>query len=167
MRIRRATGADGPGIAAVHVASWQAAYRELLPADFLAGLDATIERRKAAWAASVTNPALDVFVADDGDTVGFSSVSASRDDDLADHGELQTIYALERVWGRGVGHALHEAAMQGLIDRGFELALLWVLDGNDRTIRWYERQGWAIDGASKDDTWGDLVLHEIRMVRSL
>lgn len=55
----------------------------------------------------------------------------------------------------GVGHALCEAAL------GSAPAYLWVLDGNERAIRFYERQGFRFDGATKPDDVG----LERRMVR--
>lgn len=167
MEIRRATVDDAHGISAVHVASWQAAYRGLIADDFLDGLGRSIDRRAEWWAANAADPGLDVVVADEDGVVGFASVGPGRDDDLADHGELQTIYTLERVWGRGVGHHLHEAAIAALRARGVRNALVWVLEGNDRMLGFCRAHGWTIDGTSKDETWGDLVLHEVRMVRPL
>lgn len=167
MDIRRATPDDAVGIAEVHVRSWQAAYRGLVADDFLAGLDATLGRRAERWASDVGAATLDVFVADEDGIVGFASVGAGRDEDLPDHGELQTIYTLDRVWGRGVGHGLHEAAMDALVGRGHSEALLWVLAANERSIAFYDRHGWALDGTEKHESWGDLVLHEVRMVRRL
>ncbi|WP_229856252.1 GNAT family N-acetyltransferase [Nocardioides flavus (ex Wang et al. 2016)] len=40
-------------------------------------------------------------------------------------------------------------------------AYLWVLDGNERAISFYERQGFALDGATKPEDVG----LERRMVR--
>jgi hypothetical protein len=42
--IRQAILEDAEAIAKVHVASWQAAYKGLMPAEFLASL--SVERRK-------------------------------------------------------------------------------------------------------------------------
>jgi L-amino acid N-acyltransferase YncA len=167
MEVRRATADDAAGIAEVHVRSWQAAYRDLIPDDFLAGLDDTIERRATQWAGAVADPHLDVLVATDGGIVGFALTSPGRDGDLGDHGELQTLYTVERVWGSGLGHALHEAAMDGLRSRGFARALVWVLDGNERMLGFCRAHGWVADGTTKDEDWDDLVLHEVRLVRSL
>ncbi|MER6578988.1 hypothetical protein [Nonomuraea sp. NPDC001023] len=44
MRIRKATPADAQAIAEIHVRSWQAAYRGLLPQDHLDGLDPAARR---------------------------------------------------------------------------------------------------------------------------
>jgi hypothetical protein len=40
VRVRQAVVADAPGIAAVHVRSWQAGYRGLMPDELLDGLPA-------------------------------------------------------------------------------------------------------------------------------
>jgi hypothetical protein len=45
--VRSATVEDAPAIAEVHVASWQSAYRDILPAEFLSTLN--VERRMEGW----------------------------------------------------------------------------------------------------------------------
>jgi hypothetical protein len=45
--IRDARVEDARGVAAVHISSWQEAYRGLLPADVLSGL--SVDRREQDW----------------------------------------------------------------------------------------------------------------------
>ena len=72
MTIRMATVADAAQIAAVHVQSWQGAYRGLLPDDFLANL--SLERRKTGWESMLSDPANVVPVYElDSQIVGFVS----------------------------------------------------------------------------------------------
>ena len=47
VRLRRATVDDAPAIAGVHVRTWQAAYRGLMPQALLDSL--TFERRRGWW----------------------------------------------------------------------------------------------------------------------
>ena len=47
--IRDARPSDAHSIASVHVSSWQQAYLDLIPADFLASLTATLPKREAHW----------------------------------------------------------------------------------------------------------------------
>ncbi|RSS31975.1 GNAT family N-acetyltransferase, partial [Streptomyces sp. WAC08241] len=54
MPIREALPGDADALAAVHVLSWRAAYRGLLPRPYLEGLDA--EERAAAWRTRLTAP---------------------------------------------------------------------------------------------------------------
>ena len=61
--------------------------------------------------------------------------------------------------GSGAGALLADAAL------GDDPAFLWVLDGNARAIRFYEKIGFAVDGASKEERHGGAILRERRMVR--
>jgi GNAT superfamily N-acetyltransferase len=76
-------------------------------------------------------------------------VVAGRDGAAPETGELAAIYAEPRVWSQGVGHALHEVALQRLRDLGVSSATLWVLNTNERARRFYERHRWELGGADK------------------
>jgi hypothetical protein len=72
--IRAADEADAASIDRLHLASYRAAYRDLLPAEFLAGFDAG--EREQRWRASLANPGRAIYVATDagGLTVGFAEI---------------------------------------------------------------------------------------------
>ena len=167
MDIRRALPDDALGVATVHVRSWQAAYRGLLPDVYLDQLD--VERRRVGWARTIEEtewPRNGTLVATkaNANVVGFAHVGPARDDDLdpAVVGELAAIYALPEVWGSGVGRRLMAAAANVLRDAGFGDAILWVLEGNDRARRFYEIGGWGPDGTAKDVMIADTPLAEVR-----
>ena len=89
--------------------------------------------------------------------LGFANTGPGRDDPelgLPDL-ELMGLYVRAEVYGTGVGLALLEAAI------GEAAAYLWVLGGNARAIRFYERAGFRFDGALKTEPVGV----ERRMVR--
>ncbi|MEV0072452.1 GNAT family N-acetyltransferase [Amycolatopsis sp. NPDC050768] len=164
--VRPAVVADAPGIARVHVGSWQAAYAGLLPADFLAGLSAS--RRETFWAESLSAqaPRHTVLVAEtpDGTIAGFAASRPSRDDDATpDTGELASIYLLPEFWSQGYGRALHSHALTALAT-DFRTATLWVLAGNTRARTFYERTGWTPDGRTKVDSLanGTVTIDEVR-----
>lgn len=167
MRVRPAAVEDADRIALVHVRSWQAAHRGLLPQPVLDDLDGTMPRRVASWADRVGHESVTLVGELRGSVVAFAHASPGRDEDRVDHAEMYAIYALAEAWGSGVGHALHEAALARLRDAGYGDAILWVLDGNERAVRFYEGHGWRFDGSEKHEPWGEVVLHERRMVRSL
>lgn len=167
MTIRRAQLADAPAIATVHVRSWQAAYRGLLPQDYLNGLDPG--PRTARWERQLAGldwPRAGVLVAQEADrVVGFTGFGPSRDADLDPRavGEVATIYLLPAAWGRGRGRELMGAALATLGQAGYGEAALWVLDTNDRARRFYEAGGWRADGAAKEDpSPGGFTLSEVR-----
>lgn len=165
--VRAATIDDAAGIAKAHVASWQAAYRGLLPPALLDGLSVT--RRTTQWQRDISSGNFAIFVTADpaGDVGGFISTGHSRDDDATDTvGELIAIYLRPQLWSLGIGGRLHAAGIAGLATR-FEQATLWVLDGNARSRAFYERQGWQPDGTVKRDTIGDAEVLEVRYRRTL
>jgi GNAT superfamily N-acetyltransferase len=140
--------ADALDIATVHVESWQVGYRGLVPDDVLAGL--SIDTREQWWRATLSEPgARSTLLAVEGeDVLGFAAVGTSRDGD-PQVGELYAMYLRSTAWGRGVGSVLHAAALDRLRSFGFTRASLWMLAGNGRALRFYRREGWAVDGRSK------------------
>lgn len=169
LTIRRAGLADARPLAEMHIASWQAAYQDLLPAEFLNHL--SVERRTAGWEDWLLDATRQVFVAEeDGRVVGYVAYGPTRDADLdvSEAGEVYGIYLHPIVWGKGYGKRLMALALDGLCAAGFCLATLWVLVGNTRAIRFYEHLGFRADGASKQEHRPpDVVLREIRYRRPL
>lgn len=151
--IREAQIDDADEVAAVHVRSWQVAYRGLMPQELLDGL--SIEERAAGWRRFVAEPlptGLGILVAvRDGAVIGWTSFGSGRDDDGLADGEVYGIYADPSAWSTGVGHALLTAAEKVIADAGHTRAYLWVLDGNDRADAFYAAHGWIADGATKVD----------------
>ena len=163
MQVRRAAAEDAGQIAEVHVASWRAAYRGLLPDDLIASLDVSLRERR--WRSILHQPEWTLLVAGEQATsavVGFACCGPSRDDDAeATTGEVTAIYAHPDVWGRGVGAALLSASTATLASR-YLRATLWVLDTNSRARDFYERLGWRADGAVKHEEREGFTLVECR-----
>ncbi len=159
------------GIAIVHVRSWQAAYRGLVPQEYLDNLE--VEQRYPVWERILGEagwPRAGTFVTEyGGNVVGFASICPARDDDEqpASAGELAAIYLLPGAWGKGLGRELMVSVLSALSDAGFDEATLWVLDTNSRARRFYEAVGWHADGAVKHDATRGFVLNEVRYRRAL
>jgi GNAT superfamily N-acetyltransferase len=164
--VRSATRDDAPLIADVHIRTWREAYAGQLPDGLLASLPLTFERRKQHWKqlAESRHERDAVLVAErDGEVVGFVHACASRDPDSGPAtGEVTAIYVRRSQWGRGIGKALLEGATDRLRDSGFADATLWVLETNAATRRFYESQGWQLEGSKKVDWQGDVGLREVR-----
>jgi hypothetical protein len=58
-------------------------------------------------------------------------------------------------------------ARRRLWEAGFTDALLWVLDGNDRAVRFYEGEGWSADGATRVEEPYGIVSNVSRFRRPL
>ncbi|MDQ3789329.1 MAG: GNAT family N-acetyltransferase [Actinomycetota bacterium] len=170
--LRDAMPADAHAIATVLVRSWRAAYRGLLPDDVLA--DLSVADRERVWSEFLTTPPSHtgaVVATIDGAVVGFAStgpplVVTDRDDPTL--GDLYALYLAPDVWRRGIGTRLHDAALERLQSCGFTHAGLWVLDTNERALRFYHRLGWTDTGRSQLDVGpGGTELHERRLHRDL
>lgn len=169
MVIRAATIADAHDIAELHVASWKAAYRGLMPDAVLDGL--SVPKRAEMWQRIIAEKKFQLLVAehDDG-IVGFVNFGSARDPDAVPGltGEILAIYVDPNRWHEGIGRELLEAVLSELRSAGFNEVILWVLDSNSRARVFYERAGFSVDGATKNGIVGDNAkIQEVRYRRPL
>jgi GNAT superfamily N-acetyltransferase len=143
------------GVASVHVRSWQAGYRNLLPDEYLDRLRP--EDRAPHYDFENSDPRRPAtIVALDGTTIiGFATTAAARDFEIPGLGELCALYVDPDNWGRGVGTALISEARARLVRLGFQRAILWILKGNSRAERFYRMDGWKPGGLHRTQSvWG-------------
>jgi GNAT superfamily N-acetyltransferase len=137
-------------MARVHVDSWRAAYRGLLPDERLEGLDPA---RGAGRFRDVIERRGDeaIYVAEErGKAVGFLALGPCRDTDgPASTGEIYALYLVPSAWRKGTGRAMCAWAECSLRAHGFSRAVLWVLEGNMAARAFYEAVGFRPDGATK------------------
>jgi ribosomal protein S18 acetylase RimI-like enzyme len=194
--LRDARRGDELAVAAVHVRSWQEAYRGLMPAEFLAGLDPRDRAGRYEFESGEEAPTTVVAVgsvdgggeAGDGDdpsltnsgevrsgsspspvdrapegsgepVIGFVTFGPSRDRDTVGLGEIYALYVDPGRYEGGVGRMLMAHARRRLKEQGFGAAVLWVLLGNERAANFYEREGWAADGAVREEEPYGIVSH--------
>lgn len=151
LRLRRAEASDAPALARVHVDSWQAAYRGLVADSVLKRF--TYEWREERFRQSLAAHAEPTYIAYLGDNmVGILTLGIARDADLdlARTGEIWGIYLAPSYWRQGIGRRLFAMAEAMLLSRGYDSAVLWVLEGNDHARRFYEAMGFALDGGRKE-----------------
>jgi ribosomal protein S18 acetylase RimI-like enzyme len=108
-----------------------------------------------------------LLVADDGAFAGFTACGTSRDSDAGPEvGEIWSFFVAEDRWRRGVGRALMAAALEDLLQRGYEQATVWSFDTNERANAFYEAHGFARDGAERtEEAWAHIL--EVRYRRDL
>lgn len=136
----------------VHVLAWQAAYRGIMPDEFLDSMspDRVASSWRNAMAADPQPPGDRRLVAVwHGEVVGIALVSAERTDPDGEVGELVLINVEPRAWGQGVGMELLSGCCEALAELGYAEAVLWVARENARARRFYEREGWRPDGAKR------------------
>lgn len=163
--VRNAELRDASAIARVHLEAWRETYTGIVPDSMLA--DEVYDSRLQLWTRILSMdpvPGQNV-VAESGDQiVGFASAGEPFGPD-AEHGHafarswhLYSIYLLASHHGSKLGQTMLDAVV------GDRPTQLWVLQGNNRAIRFYERNGFAADGATDADPRAPGLV-EVRMVR--
>ncbi|WP_052573725.1 GNAT family N-acetyltransferase [Haloferula sp. BvORR071] len=161
--IREATFQDATAIARIHVGTWRIAYAGIVSDDYLASL--SVEKRIKSWEERLTDGRTTILVAEkDGQVIAWASGGASRDADAGSDAEVYAIYVSPEHWACGVGSELMTRMEDSLPDRGS--TTLWVLQDNQRAIRFYHRIGYRPDGTRKEIRLGDADLCEVRFRKS-
>ena len=169
MAVRRAVEADIEALARVQVASWEGAYRGVMPDEIFdtVTLDWRIAQWRRMFAAPVPGRTAWVATGRNG-IAGMASNGPARGDDEPDsRGELYAIYVDPDHWGEGHGRDLMAAVLDDLITAGYAEAMLWVLNENSRARRFYEIAGWSPSGEEKVDEFVGIPLHHVQYVRPL
>jgi GNAT superfamily N-acetyltransferase len=165
--VRAATLDDRAEVAAVHVRSWQMAYRGLLPDEFLDGLRPEDRAARYTFGFDDPNRQSTLVAVENGFISGFATMGSSRDSDIPDAGEIYAMYVDPDSWGVGVGRRLMMSARSHLKGMGYSQAFLWVLVGNNRAQRFYGTDEWQPDGASREEECWGVMSSEVRFRRSL
>lgn len=158
--LRPATQSDAAELSRVQEAAWKTAYSDIFPGSFLDALHVPESR----WAERMS-AGVGVLVSTERDRiVGYSSYAAADDPGW---GELRAIYVDPDFQGRGHGSRLLEATEAAIDYRGYESALLWVIDRNTSARNFYEHRGWTLGAPFRlEDIGGTqvtLVRYETRL----
>ena len=141
----------------VHCTSWQEAYRGIVCDRYLDTM--TVE---ATTARARKFPENTLVAKDKDKVVGFAVYGPSRDEDLKNAGEVVAIYVLKEYYNKKIGYRLMNEAISRLSE--YNTIFVWVLEKNERAIRFYHRYGFEFDGCKKEWTLGKPV-SIVRMVK--
>ena len=155
--LRAAKPGDAGALGALHCQAWRETYPGLLPAAMLQSLSP--EKSAARFAQEGCRDMLLAFCG--GEPAGFCGFGPWRAGPGAAEGEIIGLYVLKAYQRRGVGTALLRAALAALAARGLDRVSLWVLDGNEKAVQFYESFGFADTGETK----GEPPLRERRLRR--
>ncbi len=167
LSVRAAAAADATEVARIHVRSWQLAYRGLLPDQYLDGLRPEDRAARYTFGRVGSDQPATIVALEEAVICGFATTGPSRSKDTPAAGELLALYVDPDCWGLGTGRQLIAEARKRLSGRGFGEAILWVLAGNERAARFYRDDGWAPDGARRQETSWGVTADEIRYRRTL
>ena len=178
LELRPARPEDASDVAGVHVRSWQAGYRGLLPDAYLDGLRPEDRGSRYRFGADDPGAPATVVAVRDGVLCGFVTTRrpgpvpapgtrTDAPDEELDRGEVLALYVDPEAWGSGVGRGLLSDARLRLGRGGCTEAVLWVLAGNDRAERFYRIDGWVGEDVRRTiEVWG-IHVDEVRYRRPL
>ncbi len=138
--IREAHPGDARDIADVHVRSWRATYRNLLPGTYLRYLHR--KRMTGSMMNGLLDPQYIYLVAEDPpeQVVAYICGGPERTGNPIYRGEIYELYVLPDFQRRDIGRRLMSALARRFHQRRYYAALVWVLAGNPNR-RFYERIG--------------------------
>lgn len=157
----RATVAMADKIGYIHAKSWQAAYKGIVPAEFLDTF--TSEKRADIFRKVIPTRSEEFYLfSRDTQPIGMAILRKARDEDLPDTtGEISAIYFLPDSWGTGYSDQAISFCLTRLRELGCMQVILWVLEANQRACRFYEKSGFHFDGSKKEINIGKPLI-EIR-----
>jgi GNAT superfamily N-acetyltransferase len=158
--IRPATADDAEELVRANEAAWNAGMAQVIDKQLeeLAPFEDRVARYREGIAA--IPPGMRIWVAErEGRIVGHANVVVDGERD-----ELSALYVVPEEWGSDVAATLHTKAVAGMRELGATEATLWVVEGNTRARRFYEREGWTADGETKSSMFD---LRELRYRRPL
>ncbi|MGG2459658.1 GNAT family N-acetyltransferase [Streptomyces sp. RGM 3693] len=182
---------DVDAVSAVRVRGWQAAYQGLMPQAYLDAMSVAEDaRQRREWFARRRPEVWELVAERAGEVIGWLAAGPTRDpaltrepayarhvelplrqgelsDDRRPAAELMALYVAPARLGTGIGRALLDAGTARARARGYGALYLWVVQGNARAQRFYERAGFAPDGAQEAYDVGGWRVPELRYRRPL
>jgi ribosomal protein S18 acetylase RimI-like enzyme len=154
LRIRSARPADVPAVAALHVASWRDAYRDVLDARFLAGpIETALGAHWQAMLGGKRRPGAVILATAAREVAGFAA--AWRE---GTNCHVDNLHVRPGMRNAGIGRALLGFAARRLETQGCTSADLWVFARNAGALRFYARLGAELGPEVLRETQGQMVL---------
>jgi ribosomal protein S18 acetylase RimI-like enzyme len=149
-------------LAAIHAAGWREGFAGIVPPELTPETGELAERMRERFA----EPSRGRAVAEiDGSVLGFCFFGPSRDTGAERSvAEIYVLFVDPSTWRRGIGRALVSHALEKLDE--YRDLTLWSAAENARANAFYERLGFALDGAEQfRPEFGDV--REVRYRRAL
>ncbi|ELP67543.1 N-acetyltransferase family protein [Streptomyces turgidiscabies] len=167
--VREMTFDDCDRVSEIRIRGWQHAYKGLMPQTYLDALSVPEDaERRRTFFVRAGSEVVNLVAEQSGTVIGWACHGPYRDGEIrTDDAELYAIYVDAERFGAGIGRALLGEAVRRCAGAGHRRLLLWVVEGNDRARRFYERAGFTADGAEEPFEVDGVAVPEVRYVREL
>ncbi len=147
MSYRKATAEDAADMSRINAKSWKSAYRGIVPDEYLDTLEENHweEYFSGLLAREEVQGQKAYVLSHVGEALGSIVYGPARDEDKAEQGwaEIVACYLDPAYFDKGIGGQMLTPALEDLKEKGFEKVFAWVLEGNSRGRRFYEKHGFA------------------------
>ncbi|AJE80836.1 hypothetical protein SLNWT_0460 [Streptomyces albus] len=167
--VRPMTDADCEAVGRLRTDGWRAAYAGLMPRAYLDALDPAEDAALRRGILAAAPPSVVDAVAEQaGEVRGWTCWGPLREDagpgasEGSGDAELYALYVRPERIGTGLGHLLLRDCLERCAAAGYPRLRLWVVAGNTRARRFYERAGFRPDGFEQTDPVGGEPVTEVR-----
>lgn len=144
--VKRAAEKDAADFGMINALSWRAAYKGIVPDDYLAGFTPESRAERFGRGVKKGDDEFYLFLVNQ-KPAGMAVIGACHDDGAeSGEGEIHAIYFLPEYWRQGFGKKAMRFCTDRLNKTGYKEVLLWVLEKNGNARRFYEKCGFATDG---------------------
>jgi len=156
---------DAPEMAEVLMRSWEEAYGDIIPEDFIRQKNAA---RPEQFRQAITDGNEDEYVIQEsGRIIGIMKVAPPLDDDLGgDYYELRYLYLHPDYFRRGVGKRAMAFAFDKARQFDRQYMSVWLFAENKNAADFYIKCGFAPDGKTQTKDCGR-PMECIRMIKNL
>lgn len=166
IRTRIANIQDAISMSIIHANSWKKAYQGLLSDEYLNGIKDT------RWVDMITKGLEDNtmkawVVTNEDKIIACTCIGDSRYQDYEGQLEVISIYVLPEYWNLGAGSLLIEDILEYALNNNYLEIGLWVLDGNNQAIKFYEKNGFLSNGDTISCMIGKNPTTEKRYIKKL
>ena len=159
MEVRATREDEWPALRKVRLASLQDS-----PEAFWSSYEEMVDQPETFWRQRAASGTLFLAWSRSGDPVGIAG--GMRMDDRPEERHLISMWVSPEARGHGIARLLVDAVVDWARADGAQELSLWVVDGNERALRLYERLGFRLTG-DRQDFPGDDPRTESRMLLTL
>ena len=142
---REAGPTDAGTLSRLSIAGWRQTYAGKMPASVLDRIEANPHHDPGSWQRRLRRRPPDrwtwIVETDTGEPVGFVWFGREEGRVAGYRGEIEKMYLLKPVQGRGLGRALMADTFQTLEAAGLSPVVIWVFDFNRAALDFYEKLG--------------------------
>ncbi|HJO94798.1 MAG TPA: GNAT family N-acetyltransferase [Victivallales bacterium] len=132
-------------LAIIHVNSWKAAHKNIVPDETLNSM--TVQKRINVFSEALKDKNIYLAIQDNA-PAGFITVDRARDPDLTNAGEIWGIHLDPKFWRKKIGTELLNWGLDYLTKKNYDKIVLWVFEDNYRARKFYESKGFILEGSA-------------------